>query len=83
MKYVKSKVSGSSQYDEWKRILEDEKETLGLVISERIVNVPNQLAPHLNLITFDEAGKLVSLNLNHINVLLIDYRNPNLHTTWS
>ena len=61
MKYVKSKVGGSSQIDEWKRILSDENERVALVISERIINVPNQLAPHLNLITLEEAAKMVCL----------------------
>lgn len=59
LKYVKSKVGNSSQANEWKKILDDENERIALIISERILNVPNQLAPHINTITLEEATKMV------------------------
>lgn len=39
--------------------MEDDEQRIGLILSERVINIPNQLAPHLALMTFEEANKQV------------------------
>jgi hypothetical protein len=58
LKYVLGRVGTSSQVDEWKRILGKKESRVGLILSERIANLPDHLAPHLNSITLSEIAQL-------------------------
>lgn len=54
LKYVLGRVGNSSQIEDWKKILTKKESRIGLILSERIANLPDHLAPHLNLLTLHE-----------------------------
>lgn len=58
LKYVLGRVNSSSQFEEWKKILSKRDSRIGLILSERIANLPDHLAPHLNLLTLHELQHL-------------------------
>jgi protein BCP1 len=58
LKYVLGRVGTSSQVEEWKRVLGKKDSRIGLVVSERIANLPDHLAPHLSMITFNELAHM-------------------------
>lgn len=58
LKFVLSRVNGSSQFEEWKKVLSNRDSHIGLVLSERIANLPDHLAPHLALLTLNELAQL-------------------------
>lgn len=58
LKYVLGRVNSSSQFEEWKKILSKKESRIGLILSERIANLPDHLAPHLNLLTLHELQHL-------------------------
>jgi len=52
-KYILSNV-GSNQSGQLKQILDDKNSGLGLIINERLLNLPPQLSPRLHQTLFDE-----------------------------
>jgi len=54
LKYVLGRVGTSSQFEDWKKILSKKDSRIGIVLSERIANLPDHLAPHLNILTLNE-----------------------------
>lgn len=72
-KYVLSKVSASPQFDDWKKII-NQNQSLGLIVSERVSNLPDHIAPHLNLITFEELAKITSLKFQYFLIITTTYR---------
>lgn len=75
LKFVLSRVNGSSQYEEWKKILSKRDSKIGLVLSERIANLPDHLAPHLALITLNELSQMSpSPNYKYLLLLTSTYK---------
>ena len=75
MKYVIGRVGTSSQVDEWKRVLGKKESRIGLILSERIANLPDHLAPQLNLITLSEISQLSpNPNFNYFLILTNTYK---------
>jgi hypothetical protein len=75
IKYVLGRVGTSSQVEEWKKILSKKESKVGLILSERIANLPDHLAPHLALLTLGEVGKLdPSPNYNYYLVVTNTYK---------
>lgn len=75
LKFVLSRVNGSSQYEEWKKILSNRESKIGLVLSERIANLPDHIAPHLGLITLNELAQLnPSPNYKYLLLLTSTYK---------
>jgi hypothetical protein len=52
-RYIFSKLPSSSK-PQWQSVFQDTHAKIGLIISERLPNVPEELAPHLNILTWDE-----------------------------
>lgn len=52
--YLLKVCEGSTLLGELKRLLEDKAEHVGLVVSQRVMNLPPQLLPHLYNALFDE-----------------------------
>lgn len=73
IKYVTGRVGTSSQVEEWKKILTNKDSRVGLILSERIANLPDHLAPHLCLLTFNELTHL-STNFNYFLMLTNTYK---------
>lgn len=75
LKFVLSRVNGSSQFEEWKKVLSNRDSKIGLVLSERIANLPDHLAPHLALITLNELSQISpSPNYKYLLLLTSTYK---------
>jgi len=56
-KYLISKAPNSILQEQLKTLMEDSNHPLGLVLNERMVNVPYELAPHLHRSLFEEIAR--------------------------
>jgi len=69
-----------SKKDTFAEILNDETQSLGLIISERMINVPPQLAPHLYRTLFEEIQKQPLFSFQNY-LLLTSYYQEVIDTT--
>src|SRR5690242_2969611 len=53
-KHLLAKVNDPMKRNDLKKILEDETKSLGLIINERMINVPPEVAPPMHKALFEE-----------------------------
>ena len=53
-KYLMNKIPNATLQEQFRSLMEDSTHPLGLILNERMVNVPYELAPHLHHTLFDE-----------------------------
>jgi hypothetical protein len=59
--YVLTKVGNF--HSKWREIFENSTARIGLIVNERLLNVPDALAPHLHLYLYDEIEKAIAEHL--------------------